>query len=170
MIIIQIFSKTPRAKREVLKNEKCTWSSRDCICSNFYFTNHLLNVSLKRKSNNILHHHMAYDCRKGSKSHWYTMARCWFTTNKPFFPPRIFTNPGLLLTNVPIYDKLHASFSGHQAFQTPAFNDRWPIQTSKVIDTYCCSISTALALSAVEIRHMMMEMLSVFLFSEAFSK
>ena len=49
MRIIQIFSKTPRAKREVLKNEKCTWNSRDCICSNFYFTNHLLNVSLKRK-------------------------------------------------------------------------------------------------------------------------
>ena len=29
VIILQIFSKTQRAKREVLKNEKCTWSSRD---------------------------------------------------------------------------------------------------------------------------------------------
>ena len=49
LIIIQIFSNTPRAKQEVFKNEKCNWSSLDCICSNFYFTNHLLNVSLKRK-------------------------------------------------------------------------------------------------------------------------
>ena len=56
MHIIQIFSKTQCAKREVLKNKKCTWSSRDCICSTFYFKNHLLNVSLKRKINNILHH------------------------------------------------------------------------------------------------------------------
>ena len=32
---------------------KCTWSSRDCICSIFYFTNHLLNASLKRKTSNI---------------------------------------------------------------------------------------------------------------------
>ena len=53
MIILQIFSKTPLAKREVLKNEKCTWSSRDCICSNFYLTTHLLNASLKRKTDNI---------------------------------------------------------------------------------------------------------------------
>ena len=29
------------------------WSSRDCIFSNFYHTNHLLNVSLKRKTDNI---------------------------------------------------------------------------------------------------------------------
>ena len=50
---IQISCKTLRAKREVLKNEKCTWSSRGCICSNFYFTDHLLTVSLKRKTNNI---------------------------------------------------------------------------------------------------------------------
>ena len=37
----------------MLKNAECTWSSRDCICSNFYLTNHLLNVSLKRKTDNI---------------------------------------------------------------------------------------------------------------------
>ena len=48
--------------------------------------------------------------------------------------------------------------------------DRWPIQTDNVIDMYCCSIPTALALSAVVIRRTMMDMLSVFLFSEAFSK
>ena len=100
VIIIQIFSKTPRAKRDVLKNEKCTWSSRIF----FYFTNHLLNVSLKRKTNNILHHHTAYDYRKGSKSRCYTTARCWYTTRNPFFP-RMFTNPGVLLTNVTVYDK-----------------------------------------------------------------
>ena len=56
------------------------------------------------------------------------------------------------------------------AFQTLAFNDQCPIRTGNVIDTYCCSIPTALVLSAVVIRRMMKEMLSVFLFSEAFSK
>ena len=53
MIILQLFSKTPLAKREVLKNEKCTWSTGDCICSNFCLTAHLLNASLKRKTDNI---------------------------------------------------------------------------------------------------------------------
>ena len=53
VIIIRVFSKIARAKRGVLKNAKCTWSSRDCICSNFYLTNHLLDVSLKRKTENI---------------------------------------------------------------------------------------------------------------------
>ena len=104
MIVIQILSKTPHAKRELFKNEKYTWSLRDCICSNFYFRNHLLNVSLERKTNNILHYHTAYDYGKGSKSRWYTTARCWYTTSKPF-SPRMFTNPGLLLTNVAVYDK-----------------------------------------------------------------
>ena len=66
------------------------------------------------------------------------------------------------------YTKLNSPFSGRQAFRTPAFNDRWPIQTGNAIDTYCCSIPTTLALSAVVIRRRMMEMLSVFLFSEAF--
>ena len=105
MIIIQIFSKTPCAKREVLRNEKCTWSQRDCICSTFYFTNHLLTVSLKRKTNNILHNHTTFDCRKGSKSHWYTTARCWFMTCPVF--PKMLTYPGLLLINVAVYDKLN---------------------------------------------------------------
>ena len=45
--------KTPCAKWEVLKTEKCTWSSRGCICSKVSHKNHLLNVSLKRKTNNI---------------------------------------------------------------------------------------------------------------------
>ena len=52
--------------------------------------------------------------------------------------------------------KLNSSFSGHQAFRTPAFNGRRPIQKGNVIDTYCCSIRTALALSAVVIRRRMM--------------
>ena len=35
----------------MLKHEKCTWSSQDCICSIFFFylPTHLLNASLKRK-------------------------------------------------------------------------------------------------------------------------
>ena len=65
--------------------------------------------------------------------------------------------------------KRNLSFSGRQAFRTPALNDRWPIQPGNIINTYCCSIPTALALSAVVIRRRMVEM-SVFLFSEAFSK
>ena len=32
---------------------KCMWSSRDCICSNFCLTTHLLNASIKRKTGNI---------------------------------------------------------------------------------------------------------------------
>ena len=40
-------------KVESAQNAKCTWSSRDCICSNFYLTTHLLNASLKRKTDNI---------------------------------------------------------------------------------------------------------------------
>ena len=104
LIIIQIISKAPRAKWEVLQNETCTRSSRVCICSKFYFTIHLLNVSRKRITNNILHHHTAYDYRKGCKSRWYTTARVWYTTSKPFFS-RMFTNPYFLLTNVAVYDK-----------------------------------------------------------------
>ena len=46
----------------------------------------------------------AYDYRKGSKNRWYTMARCRYSPSKRFFP-KMFTNPGLLLTNVAIYDK-----------------------------------------------------------------
>ena len=53
VIIIQVYSKIPRATWKVLKNAKCTGSSRDCICSIFYLTTHLLNASLKRKTDNI---------------------------------------------------------------------------------------------------------------------
>ena len=60
-------------------------------------------------------------------------------------------------------------------FRSPGFSNAG-IQRSVAytdgqgIDTHCCSISTALALSAVVIRRRMMETLFVFLFSEAFSK
>ena len=65
--------------------------------------------------------------------------------------------------------KLNSSFSDRQSFRTSAFNDRGPMQTDNVSDTYCCSRPTALATSAVVIRRMMVEM-SVFLYSETFSK
>ena len=52
-IWIQWYSKIPRAKWEGLKNAKCMLSSRDCICSSFYLAIHLLNTSLKRKTDNI---------------------------------------------------------------------------------------------------------------------
>ena len=76
-----------------------------------------------------------------------------------------------LIVSVPDHClSFYSSFSSRQSFRTSAFRDWWPIQTGNVIDTYCCSIPTVLALSAVVIRCMMMKMLSVFLFSEAFSK
>ena len=53
VIIFQVYSKMPRATWKVLKNAKCMWSSRDCICSNFYLTAHLLNASLKRNTDSI---------------------------------------------------------------------------------------------------------------------
>ena len=53
IVIIQIISNTPRANWKTLKNEKCTCSSQDCICRIFYHINHLLNVSFKRKTENI---------------------------------------------------------------------------------------------------------------------
>ena len=49
IVIIQIFSKTPRANWEMLKNEKYTCSSKDYICRKFYHTSQLLNVSLKSR-------------------------------------------------------------------------------------------------------------------------
>ena len=52
IVIIQILNNT-HANWEMLKNEKCTCSSKDYICRNFYHTNHLLNVSRKRKTENI---------------------------------------------------------------------------------------------------------------------
>ena len=53
VVIVQIYSKIPRATWKVLKKAKCTWSLRDCICSIFYLAIHLLNASLKRKTDNI---------------------------------------------------------------------------------------------------------------------
>ena len=50
-----------------------------------FHKNHLLNVSLKKKKRQHFHHHTAYDYRKESKSRWYTTARFWYTTSKPFF-------------------------------------------------------------------------------------
>ena len=138
----------------------------------FYFKNHLLNVSLKRKTNKILHHHTAYDYKKGSTAIGILRQGAGKRqVSRFFFSDNIYKSRSpsdkcrsLRLT------KLNLSFSGRQAFRTPTFNDRWPIQTANVIDTYCCNILTARVLSAVVIRRVMMEILSVFLIREAFSK
>ena len=53
MKIIQLYSKNLRATWQVLENAKYTWNLRVCICSISYLKFHLLNVSLKRKTNNI---------------------------------------------------------------------------------------------------------------------
>ena len=117
MIIIQILSKTPCAKWEVLKNEKCTWSSRSCICSNVCHKNHLLNVSLKRKNRQHFHHHTAYDYRKESKSRWYTTARGWYKTSKQFFPRML---------QIPISYRQMSQFTTNQAelliFRSPVIS------------------------------------------------
>ena len=65
VIIIQVSSKTLRAKlQEVLKNANCKWSLRDCICSTFDLTNHLVNVSLKRRTDiSIIKWHMTTEER-----------------------------------------------------------------------------------------------------------
>ena len=52
VIIIRVYNKFPRATWKVLKNAKSTCSSQYCICSIFYLTTHLLNASLKRKTDN----------------------------------------------------------------------------------------------------------------------
>ena len=52
-IIIQLYSKTLHATWKVLENIKCPCTSKLFICSLCYLTIHLLNVSLKRKTNNI---------------------------------------------------------------------------------------------------------------------
>ena len=138
MIIIQILSKTQCAKWEVLKNEKCTWSSRGCICSNVFHKNHLLNVSLKRKADNIfiIIRRMTTEKRtravgiprqgSGIRQVSYFFRECyksWSPTDKCRSSQQT---------------KLNSSFSGRQSFRTPAFNDRGPMQIGNVIDTYGC--------------------------------
>ena len=105
MIIIRVFSKTLRAKREILKNAKCTWISRYCIWSNFYLTNHLLNVfHWNEKQTAFPSSYGVWWQKRESKSRGHITASCWYTTDKPFVPRR-FTNLCLLLTNVAVYDK-----------------------------------------------------------------
>ena len=155
---------------ECSKTKKSMWSTRDCICSNFCHKNHLLNVSLKRKTDiSIIIRRITTE--KKRKSRWYksTTARFWYSTIKLFSSENVYKSQSptdkcrsLRLT------KLNSSFPGRESFWTPAFNDRGPMQTGN--DTYCCSRPTALALSAVVIRRMMVEMVSVFLFSETFNK
>ena len=116
---------------------------RDCICSYFYLVNRLLNVSPERKTDifpssygvlgrmwnssvSVPDH--CVDYRSESKSRWYATA----------FLLRMFTNDkrrNLWQT------KLTMSFSGRQAFRTPAFNDRGPLQTGNVSDMYTSTLS-----------------------------
>ena len=74
------------------------------LLQQFLFRKSFAECSLKRKTNNSLQHRTACEDRKGNKSCWYTTARFWYTTSKPFFPS-MFTNPVLLLINVAVYDK-----------------------------------------------------------------
>ena len=105
MIIIQRLSKTPRAKWKVLKNEKCKWSSRDCNGSNFDHTNYLLNVSLKRKADKISIIKRRMTTEKRARAVGIPRQGTGIRQVSHFFFSTMFSNPGLLLTNVAVYDK-----------------------------------------------------------------
>ena len=138
MIIIQILSKTPCEKWEVLRNDKCTWSSRGCICSNVCHKNHLLNVSLKRKTDNISIIIRRMTTEKRAKAVGIPRQCAGIRQVSHFFrecyKSRSPTDKCCSLRQT----KLNSSFSGRQSFRSPAFNDRRPIQMGNVIDTYCC--------------------------------
>ena len=139
MIIIQILSKTPCAKWEVLKKEKCTWSSRGCICSNVCHKNHSLHVSLKRKIDNIsiIIRRMTTEKRArvvgipwqgaGLRQVSHFFFRECYKSRSP-------TDKSRSLRQT----KLNSSFSCRQSFWMPVIYDWGPMQIGNVIDTYCC--------------------------------
>ena len=157
-------------KVEVLKNEKCMLNSRDCICSNLYLTNHLLNFALIRKTDNIsiIIRRMTTVTEKRARA--IVMLQQGAGRRKVnHLNVYKFRSPADKCRSLR-QNKLNSSFSGRKSFRTPVFNDRGLMQTDIVSDTYCCHRPTALALSAVVIRRMMVETLSSVLFSETFSK
>ena len=171
VIIIRVFSETLRAKQEVIKTAKCTWSSRDCIRSNFYLTKHLLNVSLKRKNRQHSHHHVAYDNirERESKCRWLLvyvslMLPVWWNFSHHWMPASKMlgnlqrTNSVLFVVNCNICQQ-------ETEICKPSW-DKWLICR---IPAPCCNMPPALAHSSIVIRIMMMEMRSAFRFSETHS-
>ena len=71
IVNIHILSNTPRANWEMLKNEKCTCSSKDYICKNFYHINHLPNVPPKRETEHISIIIRHVTTEKREKMHFY---------------------------------------------------------------------------------------------------
>ena len=108
--VVQLFRYSAKLHKQRGKCSKTTNArgAREIAFAIFFFhTNHLLNVSLKRETDNIsiIIGHMTTNKRAiAVDTCVYTTARCWYTTSKPLFP-RMFTNPGLLLTKVAVYDK-----------------------------------------------------------------
>ena len=96
VIIIQIRSKAPCAKWEVLKNEKCTWSLSQK-------KNHLLNVSLKRKTDHISIIIQRVTIEKRARAVGIPRQGAGMRQVSHFFEN--VTNPGLLPINVAVYDK-----------------------------------------------------------------
>ena len=140
---------------EVLKNEKCTWSMRDYTCSNFYHKS-FAECFTEKKNTTFPSSCGVWLQQRKSKSRKYTTARCWYTTSiKPFFPT-MFINSGLLLSDLTVFVKPNWTHH-YMSFRTSAFNDLGPMLKGNVSDSYCCSRPTALVLSAVVIRHMMMK-------------
>ena len=156
LIIIQILSKTPCAKWEVLKTKNARGARGGCICSTVCHKHHLLNVSLKRKTDDvsIIIRRMATGKR----------ARA---VGIPLEGTGNVTNPGLLPTNGAVYDKpiQIASRFGRRHSTIGGICRRVTLSIRIAV-----SKPTALALSIVVIRRIMVEMVSVFLFNETFSK
>ena len=141
-----------------MQSEKCS-KTQNARGSRLHLQQSLYHKSFaecftEKKNRQHFHHHTAYDYRSDSKSRWYATARCWYTTGKPFLP-RMFTNPGLLLTNVAVCDKpfCHCQVARHfgRRYSTYAYAVG---QCKRYVyhSTFC--IPTALALSSVVIRRM----------------
>ena len=120
------------------QNEKCMWNSRGCICCNVCHKNHLLKVSLKRKTDNISSIIWRMTAEKRARAIGIPRQGAGIWQVRHFFFQECYksrspTDKCRSLRQT----KQNSSFSGRQSFRTPAFNDRGPMQIGNVIDTYC---------------------------------
>ena len=164
VIIIQLYSKIQRAMWKVLKNAKCTWSSRYCICSNFYLTTHLLNASLKRKTDNI-----SIIIRRiitAEKARAVGMLQQYVSITLFVCIDHRSLNAGVRNVWRPendefslVYHKLRHLSAGDRDLKTS-----WEKCLTFPIPAHCRSIPSSLAHSSVVIRCMMMQNVACFYF------
>ena len=83
-----------------------------------FLTNHLLNVSLKRKTDNIsiILRRMTTE-KRARIVRWYATTRCWYTPSKSFFPENVYKShtPADKCRSFR-QTKLSSSFSSRKAF------------------------------------------------------